>query len=138
LRRPAPAGALWAAVAFVVFTAPTLETVRWLDGLKRVDTRSMAVDWLKANVPPGTRVAVENSGPTYLDAAGFRVVASQLLIGEPVEWYRQRVELLVISSGDLTQYGDYLNAGPTVFQAQPTPQRWGPPIRIVDLRGASR
>ena len=138
LARPAPARALWAAVMLLVLGAPTLETVRWLDGLKRVDTRTMAADWLKANVPRGTRIAVENSGPTYLDAAGFRVVGNQLLNGQPLAWYRQRADLLVISSGDLGPYGDYVNAGPTVFQAEPTPQRWGPPIRIIDLRVASR
>jgi 4-amino-4-deoxy-L-arabinose transferase-like glycosyltransferase len=133
LARPAAARALWAVVSLLVLGAPTLETVRWLDGLKRVDTRTMAADWLKLNVPRGARLAVENSGPTYLDAAGFRVVGSQLLIGQPLAWYRQRVDWLVISSGDLSQYGDYLNAGPTVFQAEPTPQRWGPPIRIISL-----
>ena len=34
---------------------------------------------------------------------------------------------------DLGRYGDYVNAGPTVFQISPTPQRWGPPIVIVKL-----
>ena len=138
LRRPAASRALWVTVVLVALVAPTIETVQWLDGLKRVDTRTMAADWLKDNLPRGTRVAVENSGPTYLEAAGFHVVTNQLMIGQPVGWYRQRADLLVISSGDLTQYGDYLNAGPTVFRAEPTRQRWGPPIRIVDLRGASR
>ena len=39
----------------------------------------------------------------------------------------------MISAADLARYGDYVNAGPTVFQIGPTPQRWGPPIRIVKL-----
>jgi hypothetical protein len=43
------------------------------------------------------------------------------------------VDYLVISAADLTRYGDYLAAGPTVFQVSPTPQRWGPPILIVKL-----
>ena len=48
-------------------------------------------------------------------------------------WYRSRVDYLIVSSSDLSRYSDYLNAGPTVFQISPTPQRWGPPIRIVKL-----
>ena len=51
-----------------------------------------------------------------------------------MDWYRQRVDYLVISAADLTRYGDYVNAGPTVFQISPTPQRWGPPILIVKLK----
>jgi hypothetical protein len=108
--------------------------VRWLEGLKRADTRAMAADWLKSSVPRGTRVAVENSGPAYLDAAGFRVVPSEVLVDRPLDWYRQRADYLVISAADVSRYGDYVNAGPTVFQAVPGAQRWGPPILIVSLR----
>jgi hypothetical protein len=39
----------------------------------------------------------------------------------------------VISATDLSRYGEYLAAGPTVFQVGPTPRRWGPPIAIVRL-----
>jgi 4-amino-4-deoxy-L-arabinose transferase-like glycosyltransferase len=127
--------AMWAATIVVFLGAASAEAVRWLEALKRTDTRSMAADWLKASVPRGTRVAVENSGPTYLDAAGFRVVPSEMLIEHPLDWYRQRADYLVISTADLARYGDYVGAGPTVFQTVPNPQRWGPPILIVSLRG---
>jgi hypothetical protein len=79
-------------------------------------------------------VAVENSGPTYLDVAGLRVLSSELLIEHPVDWYRPRADLLVVSATDLARYGEYVNAGATVFQVTPSPQRWGPPILIVSLR----
>lgn len=125
---------LWAAAIVVLLGASSVETVRWLEGLKRADTRSMAADWLEASVPRGTRVAVENSGPTYLDAAGFRLVTSELLIDRPLDWYRQRADYLVISAADLSRYGAYTNAGPTVFQVVPGAQRWGPPILIVSLK----
>jgi 4-amino-4-deoxy-L-arabinose transferase-like glycosyltransferase len=108
-------------------------SVRWIRDLRRPDTRTIAAEWLRQNLPPGTRMAVENSGPTYLGRAGFGVVATELLIEHPLEWYQRRVRYLVVSSTSLERYGEYLNAGPIVFQVAPTPQRWGPPIRIVRL-----
>jgi len=122
---------MWTAAVVLLLWARVSVSVRWLDDLKRADTRALAVAWLKASAPKGSRIAVENSGPTYLDAAGFRVVPSQVLVDRPLDWFRQRADYLVISSADLSRYGDYVNAGPTVFQIAPTPQRWGPPILIV-------
>jgi 4-amino-4-deoxy-L-arabinose transferase-like glycosyltransferase len=142
LARPIPSGLLWAAVVVPLLWASSAQTVRWLDDLKRADTRTMATDWLKASVPRGTRVAVENSGPTYLGAAGFTVRPSELILEHPLDWYRARVDYLIISASDLARYGEYVNAGPAVYQITPSGQRWGPPILIVSLRpaapGASR
>jgi 4-amino-4-deoxy-L-arabinose transferase-like glycosyltransferase len=122
------------AVAIVgMLVGGVTETVGWLDLQRRSDTRAIASDWLQRNTPRGTRLAVENSGPTYLDKAGFRVAGTELLLDHDLNWYRQRVDYLVISAVDLTRYGDYVSAGPTVFQIAPTPQRWGPPIRVVRL-----
>ena len=137
LSKPLTLRLMWTAALAVALWPPAAEAVRWLDALKRPDTRGMAADWLKANVPRGTRVAVENSGPTYLDAAGLRVVGTELLPGQPVDWYRQRADYLVISAADLSRYGDYLGAGPVVFHVEPGPQRWGPPIRVVSLKAAA-
>ncbi|HET7695619.1 MAG TPA: glycosyltransferase family 39 protein [Vicinamibacterales bacterium] len=134
LRRPAPAAALLVAVLAGLLWPPAAVAVRWLDQYKEAETRTLAADWLKANAPKGARVATENSGPTYLDAAGFRVAPTELLLDHPIDWYRSRVDFLVISSADLSRYGDYLTAGPTVFQIAPTSQRWGPPIRVVRLK----
>lgn len=130
-RRPAPAGALLVIVLALLLWPPAAEAVRWLDQYKRADTRSLAAAWLKGNAPKAARIAVENNGPTYLDAAGFRIAATELLVDHPVEWYHTRADYLVISATDLSRYGDYLAAGPTVFQISPTPQRWGPPILVI-------
>src|SRR4029078_9965105 len=100
---------------------------------RRPDTRAMAADWLKSNAPKESRIAVENSGPTYLDTEGFRIVANERLLEHPIDWYRQRADYLVLSGTDLSRYGDYVGAGPTVYQVTPTPQRWGPPITVVRL-----
>jgi 4-amino-4-deoxy-L-arabinose transferase-like glycosyltransferase len=125
--------ALLAAAVVALLAGPTVTCVRWLDQLKRPDTRTMAAGWLRANAAKEARLAVENSGPTYLGAAGFRVVPIELLFEHDAAWYRQRTDYLVISSSDLARYGDLLGSGPTVFQIEPTPQRWGPPIRIVRI-----
>lgn len=136
LATPAAGRILLAAVWIVLLFAPTRATVRWLDLHKRTDTRQLAADWLKTSTPRGTRVAVENSGPTYLSEAGFKVAGTERLIDHGIEWYRQRADYLVISTYDLTAYGDFVNAGPTVFQISPTLQRFGPPIQIVRITGS--
>jgi 4-amino-4-deoxy-L-arabinose transferase-like glycosyltransferase len=133
LARPPVRRALTAAAVILVIYGHAAAAVGWLDLQKRSDTRVLAAEWLKANTPAAARLAVENSGPTYLDRAGFTVVGSELLLEHPVDWYRQRVDYLIISASDLARYGEYVSAGPTVFQIAPTPQRWGPPILIVKL-----
>jgi 4-amino-4-deoxy-L-arabinose transferase-like glycosyltransferase len=133
LARPVVQRTLTAAVVILLVYGPASESVRWLDLQKRADTRALAADWLKIHTPRGTRVAVENSGPTYLDTAGFRVIGTELLLDKDADWYRQRVDYLIISAADLGRYGQYVNAGPTVFQVNPGPQRWGPPVLIVKL-----
>lgn len=133
LARPVFEPLLVGVMAALLLWPTAAETIKWLDRFKRADTRGIAADWLRSNTPKGTRVAVENSGPTYLESSGFRVAGNEVLIDRPIDWYRSRVDYLVISSADLARYGDYVGAGPTVFQISPTPQRWGPPILIVRL-----
>jgi 4-amino-4-deoxy-L-arabinose transferase-like glycosyltransferase len=133
LARPGVQRLLVAAGVMLLVYGPTVTSVGWLNQQKRSDTRVMATDWLKANTPHGTRVAVENNGPTYLEAEGFRVTGTELLLDQSADWYRQRADYLIISAADLTRYGQYVGAGPTVFQIGPTPQRWGPPVLIVKL-----
>ncbi len=133
LARPGVQRLLIAAAVILLVYGPTVTSVRWLNQQKRSDTRAMATDWLKANTPRGTRVAVENNGPTYLETEGFRVTGTELLLDKSADWYRERADYLVISAADLTRYGEYVSAGPTVFQIGPTPQRWGPPVLIVKL-----
>jgi hypothetical protein len=133
LARPAIQRVLMAGAVILVTYGPAADSVRWLDLQKRADTRGLTTDWLKANAGRGARLAVENNGPTYLEAAGFKVIANEQLLDQPVDWYRARADYLVISATDLARYGDYLGAGSTVFQIAPTPQRWGPPIQIIKL-----
>ena len=133
LASPSRRGAVAAIAVLLVLYGPASATVRWLDQLKRSDTRALAAEWLRSNTPRAARVAVESNGPTYLASAGFKVTGTDMLIDRPLDWYRQRADYLVISATDLARYGEYVNAGPTVYQVAPTPQRWGPPILIVRL-----
>jgi 4-amino-4-deoxy-L-arabinose transferase-like glycosyltransferase len=133
LARPAGRFAVPVVVLLALLYGPVTDTVDWLNQQRHADTRTIAADWLKTNVPRGTRVAVENSGPTYLDAAGFALAPVEQPIDHDVAWFRARADYLIVSESDLTRYRGLLEAGPTVFQIAPTPQRWGPPIRIVKL-----
>ena len=133
IARPGAAVAAWSVVLGLLLGPPVAATVRWLDQLKRPDTRGIAADWLVANAPAGSRIAVENSGPTYLTNAGFKVVGTELLLDHPADWYRARADYLILSSADLSRYDAYTGAGPVVFQIGPTLQRWGPPIVIVQI-----
>ena len=111
-----------------------IDIAGWLRQYGRPDTRTLAAAWLTEQAPKGASLAVENSGPTYLDAAGFKVLGTELLIDHPPEWYAGRVQYLVISSADLSGYGGYISAGTVVYEITPAPNRWGPGIVIVRLR----
>lgn len=133
-QRPRPRGARWAlaagTLALTVFFAA--QSVIWVRQFARPDTREIAAGWMKANLPAGARIVVENSGPTYLRTLGLDVVAVELVTEHPVDWYRDEgVEYLVISSRDESLNREYMKAGPIVFEVAPSASRWGPPIRVV-------
>ena len=132
--RPAMRRALFATAALATTAMFGIGVIHWLNDFRRPDTRTIAAEWMKQNLAPGSPVAVENSGPTYLNNAGFRVAGTELLFEHPVEWYRHEVSYLVISGRDRSAYAGYESAGSVVFEIAPTPQRWGPPIVIVKLR----
>jgi 4-amino-4-deoxy-L-arabinose transferase-like glycosyltransferase len=108
---------------------------RWHRQFVRRDTRQVTADWLKASVPRGTRVAVENSGPSYLGRAGLDVTAVELLVQHPLDWYvQQKIDYLIVSSGVAWTQG-YADAGVKTVDVPNTPQRPGPSIRVVRIGG---
>jgi hypothetical protein len=120
-------GALALTVSFAV------QSLAWGRQFAAPDTRQIAAQWMKANLPRGARLAVEYGGPTYLGTLGFEVFGEGLEHGP--DWYRdQGVAYIVISDPDRSR--EYLRAGPLVFAVAPAPTRWGPPIRIVRVEGA--
>jgi 4-amino-4-deoxy-L-arabinose transferase-like glycosyltransferase len=132
--KPWPEGALAGALTLVVLVPFTQQTIGWLDQQRKPDTRLLAAAWMKQSLPRAASIAVETSGPTYLQTEGFRVREVEQLFAHPASWYRGQVDYLVISSADRDRYAEYLAAGTTVYQIAPTPQRWGPPIVVVKLR----
>lgn len=120
-----------AAGTLVLTVSFAMQTIGWIRQLGRRDTREMAAEWMMANLPRGARVAVENSGPTYLEAAGFQVLPTQILTEHPVEWYaQQKVEYLIVTSEHARRAG-YESTGAVMFEMTPTVHRWGPLLRIV-------
>jgi 4-amino-4-deoxy-L-arabinose transferase-like glycosyltransferase len=133
-RRPLAGWAM--AVGAVALTAVfTAGSIVWIRQFQRDDTRTIVADWMQGNLPAAARVAVENSGPTYLTTLGFAVVPVELMIDHPLEWYREQgVAYLVVSSRDVERNRDYLKGGPIVFESAPSDSRWGPPIRVVRVQ----
>jgi 4-amino-4-deoxy-L-arabinose transferase-like glycosyltransferase len=130
--------AVLAVGTLVVTAGPAFQSVRWLGMLQRQETRQVAAAWMIANLSRHARVAVESTGPTYLERAGFEVTTVELLVDHSVDWYREAgVDYGVISSGDIRRYGPFLEGGRVLFAIPATNERWGPPIFIVRLGGAS-
>jgi 4-amino-4-deoxy-L-arabinose transferase-like glycosyltransferase len=121
-------------VVLPVLVAFGIGVTGWQRQFARRDTRDIVTDWLKAGAPPGTRIAVENSGPTYLKAAGFEVTNVELLSEHPVEWYaNQGIQYLIVSSGQAWSAG-YGDAGRKMFDVPASLDRTGPAVRIVRLQ----
>jgi 4-amino-4-deoxy-L-arabinose transferase-like glycosyltransferase len=107
--------------------------IDWQRQFGRRDTRQVTTEWLKGSVPRGSRIAVENSGPTHLTQAGFDVRAVELLVEHSLEWYAQnQVEYLIISSGAGWSAG-YADAGVKMVDVPSLPNRPGPSIRVVKI-----
>ena len=129
----------WAAIALgtLLLTGEFgWHSIEWLRQLRHPDTREIVAQWLIASSPPlsRTRIALESDGPTNLAHAGFSLEPTHRLLDHPLEWYRRaEVEYLVISATDLEPYAAFTAQAPTVLTVLPSPERWGPPIRILRL-----
>jgi len=91
-----------------------------------------------AALPPGARIAVAATGPTYLDHAGFAVVVHPNQIRDlPLEAYvADRVEYVVTapeSAGALASCKKALCANDVMFGIDPSTERWGPYVRVIRL-----
>jgi 4-amino-4-deoxy-L-arabinose transferase-like glycosyltransferase len=134
LRRPRLAAWTMAAGAVALTVVFAAQSIVWVRQFANRDTREIVAGWMKDRLPPGTRVMVENSGPTYLRTLGLDVLPVELATDHPLEWYREQgVAYLVISTRDLSLVREYLKAGPVVFESAPSDTRWGPPIRVIQL-----
>ena len=122
-------------VVTAVFAA---ESVRWLGDFRRPDTRLLAARWMMASLPKGTKLVVENSGPTNLAYAGFDVVERPNRVDEgSIDAYvKDGIEYVVIapwSEHALPAYQHFLATSKVILEVLPSAERWGPYVRIVKI-----
>ncbi|MEA2620648.1 MAG: hypothetical protein QOC97_1421 [Chloroflexota bacterium] len=138
--------AVFATVVLVVGLAPGVFSA-YQEGrrLDRSDTRTLALDWILANVPRNSVVARERFTP-QITPARYRLRNHDFLWQRGWQWYQQQgVRYLVTSS---TVYGQFVGNPndavhdlfytqlfelPEVFRADPGADTAGPTIRIFTL-----
>ena len=102
------------AFVFLMLAIPARETIAADLRLSRSDGRETARQWIAANVPPGSRIALEAYSP-YVDRQKFVAQGFYGLPEHLPEWYAaQGFEYLVLSEG---AYGRYF-ADPTRYPDQ--------------------
>ena len=85
------------AVLVVSVTVSAWEDVRIDRRIDAPDTRTVAIDWINANIPPGSSIAREYYTP-QLDPGRYSARVLVTLATHPVEWYRaQGVDYLITS-----------------------------------------
>lgn len=98
LRSPQLRAALLAAL-FVVCMAPTVASAAQFDTYRAsTDVRQVATDWIAANIPPGSTVAIESYDAT-VDTTRYTVIYEKFgIFQHPMSWYRSHgVRYVVIS-----------------------------------------
>ncbi|MEA2621084.1 MAG: hypothetical protein QOC97_1857, partial [Chloroflexota bacterium] len=114
------------------------------------DTRTVARDWLLANVGRQTAIARERDTPVLLPDE-FRFRGRYYLSTRPLEWYRSAgTQLLVTSSDAYAQFvGNPTTPDPDawyralfklpeLFRVDPGPDQPGPTIRVFELAPFTR
>jgi 4-amino-4-deoxy-L-arabinose transferase-like glycosyltransferase len=127
--------ALATAVIVVMFASQSLA---WLDGLHRPDTRVIASRWMIAALPKGARIVAENAGPTNLKYAGFELLDEPNLVDDSAldRAMRNGLEYIVVarwSAAALPADSRIVNAGRLMLSVDPSNQRWGPLVRIIKV-----
>jgi hypothetical protein len=116
--------------------------------LLRTDTRTIALDWIEANIPHGAIIVREEFTP-QIPNSEYRVGdAGYGLANKPLEWYRSAgFEYVVTSSGQFDRFKGIepqdafyrsLLAEPIVLDLRPEPGQPGPEVVVVRLRAAPK
>ncbi len=83
----------------VVAGYPAMNTINHNLRLVSPDGRETSRQWIEANIPAGSSIALESYAP-YVDPKRYRVQANDLMIDHDLEWYRAaEVKYLVFSEG---------------------------------------
>jgi hypothetical protein len=146
-RRPLVVGV--ASLIVVALLLPSLSTVAAADRLRASpSTRVVATEWIKANLPPASRIA-EEMYTAYLDGTGNQVLHVFSLGDRSIDAYRAAgYRYLVMSSSMVARYQDagryptesafYRTLDATarlLSRIQPGPDRAGPEISIFEIVG---
>jgi hypothetical protein len=133
------------AIALVALSAqPALMAIDDAQAVSRADTRTVALDWVEANLPAGSMVVREAYTP-QLPVSQFRVAYTLSLSDHSLEWYRARgFRYAIASSGQYFRYTqahtpqadfyDELFRQPVVYKIDPSGSLAGPVVIILDLR----
>jgi hypothetical protein len=93
-------------VAFAVLPS-AVRTVKFDLNLRRPDTRTVAKGWIEANLPPKTRIAMEEYGPPVSPEV-YNVYFQKSLGEINLEWLsRRRVEYAVINDIQYSRFVPY-------------------------------
>lgn len=98
--------ALAAAVGVVVVcvVTPLASTVVTTRQITQVDSRTTAREWIAANIPPGSHIALEDYAP-FIAPDRYVLQPVSLIIDHPLKWYtEQGIEYLVFAGGRFSRY----------------------------------
>jgi len=107
--RPAPKGRVWLSAGLIALAVlpSAVQTIRFDVNLIRTDTRTVAKAWLEANLPPKTRIAIEEYGPP-ISPEVYNVYFQKSLGEINLEWLsRRRVEYAVINDIQYSRFVPY-------------------------------
>ena len=86
------------ACIFLVLLLPSIwKVARFNFSLTQEDTRTVAKHWIEANIPPGTRIALESYCP-QISRKRYRVTYRHALYQADLDWLaRRRIDYLIVS-----------------------------------------
>jgi 4-amino-4-deoxy-L-arabinose transferase-like glycosyltransferase len=88
-----------AALVVMAIALPLWAIVAFDDAIAQRDLRTVAAEWVNANVPPGSRIVIEVFS-IPLERDRFDVSQLVRIDSEDLEWYRQEgIEYVIVSDG---------------------------------------
>jgi hypothetical protein len=130
-RRSVAAGAI---AALVCLGLPAAESARFAFSLAQPTTKDLALDWVNAHVPAGSRILTTWVADMGLDSRRYEVVRIDHLDDDA---WRQAVEADVVVCGPSLDGGDVLQRLTTVHEVLPLNRESGPRLQVrIAPRGA--
>ena len=145
--RQIPSVAVGLAVIAVAATPSFSGAVASDRPLLEPDTRTIALDWIEANIPQGSTIVREEFTPQIPNDKYRVACVGYLLASKPLKWYRSAgFEYVVTSSFQFDRFKGVepqdafyrsLLAEPIVLDLRPKSGQLGPRVVVVKLRAAA-